>query len=158
MAWTTPKTWSSYETVTAAMMNTYIRDNQNYLYDRTYLVPLATPLTSTSWDGDAFSTTAKTKIDLSAVFGAPAGIKAALIRIVARDSGSSGFNAYVGLAPNNTDGSHALAVFPAGLANNSWDDNQGIVPCDENGDIYYQISASGSGTMDVVIEIWGYWL
>ena len=30
-AWTTPKTWVSGETVTAAMMNTYIRDNQNVL-------------------------------------------------------------------------------------------------------------------------------
>jgi len=36
-----------------------------------------TPLTSTAWDGgDAFSTTAKTLIDLSAVFGVPAGVKA----------------------------------------------------------------------------------
>lgn len=47
---------------------------------------LTTPLTSTSWDGDARSTTAKTKIDLSAVFGVPAGAKGILVRLVARDS------------------------------------------------------------------------
>lgn len=29
MAWTTPKTWSTSEVVTAAMLNTHIRDNQN---------------------------------------------------------------------------------------------------------------------------------
>ena len=28
----------------------------------------------------------------------------------------------------------------------------------EYGDIYYQIAASGTGTMDVYLEIWGYWL
>ena len=33
MAWTTPKTWSS-EPLTSTDMNTYIRDNQNYLKDR----------------------------------------------------------------------------------------------------------------------------
>lgn len=30
--------------------------------------------------------------------------------------------------------------------------------CDANGDIYYQLTASGSGTMDIYLEIWGYWL
>jgi hypothetical protein len=33
MAWTTPKTWSS-EPLTSTDMNTYIRDNQNHLYNR----------------------------------------------------------------------------------------------------------------------------
>ena len=37
-------------------------------------------------------------------------------------------------------------------------DQAGIVPCDANGDIYYQIAASGTGTMDVNIQIWGYWM
>ena len=33
MAWTTPRTWSAGELVTASMMNTHIRDNQIYLFD-----------------------------------------------------------------------------------------------------------------------------
>jgi len=31
MAWTSPKTWSSGELITAAMLNTYVRDNQTAL-------------------------------------------------------------------------------------------------------------------------------
>lgn len=31
MAWTTPRTWTSGETLTAANMNTHVRDNENWL-------------------------------------------------------------------------------------------------------------------------------
>lgn len=120
---------------------------------------LQTPLTSTAWDGDSYSTTAKTKIDLSTVFGAPAGIKAVYVRVQARDSASAGNNdLYVLLSPNNTAGSAPLAVRPSGRPNDYWEDQAGKVPCDTNGDIYYQVSASGTGTMDVKITIWGYFL
>lgn len=34
MAWTTPITWSSNAVVTAAQLNTHIRDNENYLLSR----------------------------------------------------------------------------------------------------------------------------
>lgn len=33
MAWTTPRTWTDAETVTASIMNTHVRDNLNELYD-----------------------------------------------------------------------------------------------------------------------------
>lgn len=161
MAWTSPKTFVAAEVLTASEMNTYVRDNTLYLKDEVddipKFVPLTTPLTSTSWDGDAYSTTAKTLIDLSEVFGAPAGIKAVLVRLIARDSGSSSFNAYVDLSPSSGITS-ALSVRPGGKANDYWDENNGVVPCDSNGDIYYKIGASGAGTMDVVLEIWGYWI
>ena len=42
---------------------------------------LTTPLTSTAWDEDSYSTTAKTLIDLSEVFGVPAGVKAVMVKI-----------------------------------------------------------------------------
>jgi len=32
------------------------------------------------------------------------------------------------------------------------------VPCNADGDIYYQISASGASTFDVWIQIWGYYI
>ena len=119
---------------------------------------LTTPLTSTSWDGDARSTTAKTKIDLSAVFGVPAGVKAVLVRLTARDSGSSAGYCQLGLSPNSTAGSVAVQAYLQGVANDVYVTANGIVPCDSGGDVYYQITASGTGTLDAVIEIWGYWL
>ena len=119
---------------------------------------LTTPLTSTSWDGDSYSTTAKTLIDLSSVFGVPAGVKAILVRLVARDSGSSSGYNYIGLSPNNTAGSVAIQAYLQGVANDVYVSANGIVPCDANGDVYYQIVASGTGTLDAIIEIWGYWL
>lgn len=121
-------------------------------------IALTTPLTSTSWDGDAFSTTAKTKIDLSVVFGVPAGAKGILVRLVARDSGSSAGYCQLGLSPNATAGSVAAQAYLQGIQNDVYVSVNGVVPCDENGDVYYQINASGSATMDVYLEIWGYWL
>jgi len=119
---------------------------------------LTTPKTSTSWDGDAFSTTGKTKIDLSDVFGVPAGVKAVMVRMAARDSGSSAGYCQLGLSPNSTAGSVAVQAYLQGVANDVYVSVNGVVPCDANGDIYYQITASGTGTLDAIIEIWGYWL
>jgi hypothetical protein len=119
--------------------------------------PLAAPLTSTAWDGDARSTTAKTKIDLSSVFGAPAGVKAVMCDIAIRDSGSSGADTYLILSPNNTSGS-GLLTDCGGQVDDSWERDNLIVPCDANGDIYFQNVASGAGTMDVFLTIWGYWI
>ena len=119
---------------------------------------LSTPLTSTAWDGDAFSTTAKTLIDLSAVFGVPAGVKAILVRMAARDSASyANSGLYILLSPTNAAGGAAI-LRPAGIVNDVYTDGMFIVPCDANGDIYYQIVASGTGTLDATIQIWGYWL
>ena len=120
-------------------------------------IPLRTPLTSVAWDGDAYSTTAKTLIDLSAVFGAPANVKAVLVRAFIRDIASAANDTWLMLSPNNVNVS-GLVVRCSGLVNDSWADACLVVPCDANGDTYYQISASGAGTMDIWIEIWGYWL
>ena len=121
--------------------------------------PLTAPLTSTAWDGDAFSTAAKTLIDLSAVFSATAGIKAALVRMIARDSGSAaGTGLFFSLSPNDTAGSTPMMVRLDGLTNDYYAERTGVCPCDANGDIYYQIAASGAGTMDCHIQIWGYWI
>jgi hypothetical protein len=41
MAWTQPKTWEAEELVTAAMLNTHVRDNELYLYGLTrYMQPI----------------------------------------------------------------------------------------------------------------------
>ena len=120
---------------------------------------LTTPLTSTSWDGDARSTTAKTLIDLSAVFSVPAGVRAVIIKIECQDSGAESGVASFRVSPNNLDGKAPLFVqLSYTTANDVPLSSTGICPCDANGDIYYQIAASGAGTLDAWIEIWGYWL
>jgi len=119
---------------------------------------LTTPLTSTSWDGDSYSTTAKTLIDLSKVFGVPARAKGILVRLAARDSGSSAGYCHFSLSPNAIDKSVAVQAYLHGVPNDVYVSVNGVVPCDANGDVYYQIAASGTGTLDAIIEIWGYWL
>ena len=117
---------------------------------------LTTPLTSTDFDGDSFSTASKTLIDLSDKFGVPAGVTAILATLQARDEASASKNCYFALAPNNTDGQWALMVKPYNRVNDTYEIESGVVPCDSNGDVYYQTVASGSGTLDVIMEIWGY--
>ena len=121
-------------------------------------IALTTPLTSTRWDGDSFSTTGKTLIDLSAVFGVPAGVKAVLIRLTARDSGSASTTCQLAVSPNDTADSVVVQAYLQGFDNNVYGASSGICPCDANGDIYYQIAASGTGTLQAWIQIWGYWL
>jgi hypothetical protein len=122
-------------------------------------VPLTTPLTSTSWDGDAFSTASKTLIDLSAVFGVPAGVKAVLVECAVRDSASSGVTSFQGVILGPTNAANLGRDFACNaMPNDSYARAQGVIPCDANGDVYYQTTASGSGTLDVAIEIWGYWI
>ena len=118
---------------------------------------LSAPLTSTSWDGDAYSTTAKTLIDLSAVFGVPAGVKAVYVKVCIRDAASTGGLYYIFLSANDTAASGLVLATPRAVNDEQvW--QQFVVPCSANGDIYYQISASGAGTMDVWIEVFGYLL
>jgi hypothetical protein len=92
------------------------------------------------------------------VFGVPAGVKAILVRLVARDSGSSAGYCQFGLSPNNTADSISIQAYLQGVANDVYVSTNGIVPCDANGDVYYQIIASGTGTLDAILQVWGYWL
>ena len=118
---------------------------------------LTTPLTSTAWDGDAYSTTSKTKIDLSSVFSVPAGVKAVLVKVALRDSASASGLYYIQFSGVSSGTNYSLTLESPPI-NDRFGYGQGIVPCDANGDIYYNVVASGSGTMDIYLEIWGYWL
>lgn len=114
-----------------------------------------TALMSTSWDGDAHSTTASTGLDMSVVFGVPAGVKALLVQVYARDSGSAGASCGVKLGPDGANWSFDL---PLGSVGNDYLRSlTAIVPCDQYGDIYCDLTASGPGTLDVWMSIWGYW-
>ena len=118
---------------------------------------LTSPLTSTDFDGDAFSTTAKTLIDLSDKFSLPAGVSAVLAYLYASDSGSGGGVAWAGLGPS-ANPSYALFNHLQGAPNGAPRVVTGVVPCDANGDIYFECVATGVGTLNVVLFIWGYWL
>ena len=131
--------------------DTTIKPSQPQFY------PLTTALISTSWDGDSFSTTSKTLIDLSSVFGVPAGVKAVYVQMAIRDSASSTTDAWIVLGADNTAG-RGINFGCGGLANDMWARPAAIVPCNTDGDIYYQINASGTSTFDVYLFIWGYWL
>ena len=120
-------------------------------------MPLATALTSTSFDGDSFSsTTAATKIDLSAVFNAPAGIRACLFVISLRDSASQTNDCYFYIGA--TDVQYEGACINCGYTDDRWNRGTLLAPCDANGDCYYELNASGTNTMDIYLSIIGYWL
>lgn len=65
MAWTSPRTWTTGETVTAAMMNEQVRDNSAYLKDEIekatiYLHILDDDVTLTTGDGQIYFTVPST--------------------------------------------------------------------------------------------------
>jgi len=100
-------------------------------------------------------TTGSQTLDLSADFGVPAEIALVYLRLVARDSGSSGaadYHCTLENAANEAD----MSVFLGGVSNDRWRAAQGWVVCDDNGDIIMRYSASGAGTMDAAIRIKAY--
>jgi len=126
---------------------------QTYKNSTTYtgylFVPLTTPLTSTSWDGDTKTTSNRAIVDLSTVFGVPAGIKAVLMSIQTQ---ADAVNEYIRFGPNSTYNYALICRTPVAsqIAH-----AMGIVPCDSNGDVY----CYPSGTIEnVYVYIWGYWL
>ena len=117
--------------------------------EKQVFVPLTTPLTSTSWDGDTKGTGDRATVDLSAVFGVPAGVKAVLMSIQTQGDAA---NDYIRFGPNSTY-NYALTcrtTVASQIAHAS-----GIVPCDANGDVYCYTSGTVEG---VQVWIWGYWL
>jgi hypothetical protein len=80
-----------------------------------------------------------------------------MVKTAIRDSGSAGTACLFQLSGVSSGTNYSFTAI-AGEINDRAGYGNGIVPCDANGDVYYQITASGSGTMDVWLEIWGYWL
>jgi hypothetical protein len=119
-------------------------------------VYLTTPLTSSSWNWTAKSDASKTLLDLSVVFGAPAGIKAIIVRLSCDETGgSTDVTTHFAISPNDTSGSYAIAAYTRGSVGMQTEAS-GVCPCDANGDIYYQINAYGTNTMKCLLQIWGY--
>ena len=110
---------------------------------------LTTPLTSTNWDGDTKTTADRAIVDLSAVFGVPAGIKAVLMSIQTQ---ANAVNDYIRFGPNST---YNYALICRTTVASQIAHASGIVPCDSNGDIYCYPSGDIEG---VWVWIWGYFL
>jgi hypothetical protein len=113
-------------------------------------VPLTTPLTSTAWYGGEKGVADRAIVDLSAVFGVPAGIKAVSMSIQTKGNAAGD---YIRFGPNAT---YNYAIIcrtqVAGVINHA---GPSPVPCDSNGDVYCYPSTT---IPDVYVMIWGYWL
>jgi len=104
--------------------------------------------TSTSWDGDA-KVTASGTIDLSAVFGLPAGIKAISVSLLFVDETVGVWGSLSSTSTSGSDGISGVTTIA-----NRYAIVDGIVPCDANGDVYF----GHGGELDAVhIRITGYW-
>jgi hypothetical protein len=122
-------------------------------------VLLSSPLTSTSWDGDSYSSNPSgtpIKIDLSTVFGVPANVKGIKVSSAIRDSASATTECYFVLGPDTTTANRPHFRC-SGLTNDKFAAASFDVVCDANGDVYYTVVASGTNTMDVYLAIWGYY-
>jgi hypothetical protein len=92
----------------------------------------------------------------------PRSIGAICLQLGARDSNSSTANCWVNLyrAPSSlyvlqrNIGTYNQAG-PA-LPNDTWSQEQGIVPCDENGNIAFRCGASGDKTLDISLIAVGF--
>ena len=114
-------------------------------------VPLTTPLTSTSWDGNDTVNVGTYTIDTSATFSAPVGIKAAAIYMQATwASVNSGYT----LAATYTGSSLSAVLVRSQVANIPMS-TSGIVTCDANGD--FDLIAANANATNVILRIWGYW-
>ena len=123
------------------------------------LVLFTTPYTSSSFDGDSFSATSKTGINLASLFNIPSNAIAVLVQLLASDSNSATYSdVFFGVGPNSTAGSLAVIACPRGLPNNFIAYGFGICACSPLSTIYYQVGASGTGTLKGWIRIWGYLL
>ena len=121
--------------------------------------PLTTPYTHASFAGNAFSTVAVNTLIDNAGWSTtiPADAVAVLIRAVARDSASAATgNLYVALFSAAAAAGASLVCRPSGKNDDDRADATGVMPC-TNGDIWYQINASGINTLDVWLYCFGYW-
>lgn len=116
-------------------------------------VPLPTPATSTSWDGDAKDTADNGIIDLSSVFGLPAGIKGVFAKLSAKNTSVAGKYSSLGADSSNP---YALVVTPRDTLDIGLNNGPAFVPCDSNGDIYFKTDAANGAENIVSIQIYGY--
>jgi hypothetical protein len=115
-------------------------------YQLTPPVVLPSALTSTSWDGDAKTTADNGVIDLSAVFGVPAGVKTVLVKLI---GASTTVGRYFGVGPDAT----MWVAQRVAVANQNVYIGPAPCACDANGDITFYTDGNMSA---MHIQIFGY--
>ena len=111
---------------------------------------LTTPLTSTSYDGNDTVAVGAVTIDTSAVFGAPAGIKAVSIFSRAKWA-SATMSSY--LLVRSVGATRYCDIMYARDTNHQTMST--IIPCDANGD--FDVVVANANALEVILEIHGYW-
>lgn len=111
--------------------------------------------TNAAWESTTHSTTAKTLINLATTFSLPSQIKSVVLYILWNDSGSAGTDCFIIFA-NNAVANNGMGVGPYGLPNSKFAFGQLIIPCTADGNIYYQIKASGVNTLTTIVRPIGY--
>jgi hypothetical protein len=108
--------------------------------------------TSTSWDGDQKYDANNGVIDLSAVFGLPAGIKAisATLQIACATVGKT-----VTLGASSA---YRYQLVQETQVANNYISNTGLVTCDANGDVYFWTDAVTAAKAAVYLVIYGYYI
>ena len=120
-------------------------------------IPLTTPITHTSFDGDLFSdVSTATKIEnTSWSTSIPETAKALLLEITVSDSGTFPTGGlYFACGPSSTYWYTAIAR-PLGGGHNA---TATVVCPTTSGDIYYEVNASGTSTLTANLRIWGYFI
>jgi len=120
-------------------------DNYGYIF-----VPFRA--TSTSWDGDLKYDANNGVIDLSAVFGLPAGIKAieATLQVACATVGKT-----VTLGASSA---YRYQLVQETQVANAYISNTGKVTCDANGDVYFWTDAVTAAKAAVYLVIYGYYI
>jgi len=121
-------------------------DHIGYVY-----VPLATPATNADWDGDDKTSANRGVMDLSELYGIPAGVKAVNVFMLS-------YSTVAGrqcLLSTTSDLATLQLVQRHRTANLGYP-HTAIVNCDANGDIYYWCDLNATFSTD--IRILGYWI
>jgi hypothetical protein len=117
---------------------------------------LQAPLTSPAWTSAVISTASTTAINISSTFGVPAGAEAVIVRTEISESGAwgtAGQNWYFGMGP--AAGFHYQTVnrtFGGGIRSSQ----TAVLNLDAYGSAVWRSNTSGTNTMTVTIDIWGY--
>ncbi len=128
----------------------FIRRNNEVIY-------LQIAVADASYTGNAFSTGTAT-LDLSAFGnGCPAGIKAVLVALMGRDSGSAASgNCQLRIRPHVGASGRCVENRLEGRIDDGFVATYGWAPCDSNGDVRWDVTATGANTFDVWITVWGW--
>jgi hypothetical protein len=115
------------------------------------------PITDASYDTGVFSSVSDQQIDMSSVFtGNLTYAQGYHFMIAIRDSGGASTNCWIGF--KTSSGGSYVAWKSCHLANDEWARDVIFIPAGANGDIWFDINASGTNTFDLILRVVGYYI